>query len=885
MPDIRSNKTMNNITGGVLSPLVRARVDLPIYQKGLELCDNFIVLPQGGGRFRSGTVYVKYTRGNQKATFIPFQFSDQQAYLLELTHFKMRIYKDNGAVLETAKNITAISKANPCQITSNSHGFSNGDEVYITSVAGMTELNGKYFLVAGSAANTFTLTDVFGNAIDSSLYTTYVSGGTVSRVYEIATPWAEAHLDYIQFAQSADTMYLVNQNYEPRKLTRTGHASWTLATYTRTADPFTPSTAAISGGITQANPGVVTAAAHGFNDGDVVNITGVVGMTQVNDYPYVVTNKTVNTFELYDLFGSKVDTTSYTAYSSGGTITKADEWPRAVAFTGAGRLVFASTRANPETIWASKAPSTGTTAYENHTTGTSATDALVFTLSPEFNGKVDVVMWLTSTSKALLAGCYGALRRIYGATEADAITPTGFNAKSVNSYGCAASIPVSNGANMFYIQRADKRVRSLEYDFQSEGYTTIDRNLVSEHLSESGVKRIVEQQSQPDIIWGVKNDGILLGLTFKDREDISGWHRHKIGGVHLNSSNVQKSWGKVLSLGVMPRPADDEQVWLVVERRINNRTVRSVEYFADYPAYPLREDFYFVDGSITDNDDSKEDDTERFLNVLYEKQKDAIHLDMSVSYDGSDYGTSASATLTPASAAVGANVVFTASAAVFSSDMVGRELRKAYDSNGDGGGRARITGYTDSTHVTCEIYVAFDSNAAIPAGSWFLTTNSVTGLDHLEGQTVKVVADGGPKADRTVTNGAITIADGSQNSKIVVGLFYRGIMGRLNIDPGGQTGSNQASRRNVYEADLTFLNTLGVSYGTNPYDLQRVLFGGTGQYIDRPPPPFSGTKAVPIKDSWIDAISPNQKKTYLVQNSPLPCTLLCDDIRLVTNSR
>lgn len=877
MGEQRSNMTMNNSTGGVLSPLVRSRVDLPVYKKGLGVCDNFVVLPQGGVRFRSGTAFVKYTRSNQKAAWIPFQFSDQQSYLIELTHFKMRFYKDNGIILETAKTITAASQANPCQITSASHGFANGDEVYIASVGGMSQINGKYFLVAGAAANTFTLTDVFGNAVDSTTYSAYTSGGTVSRVYEIATPWAEDHIDYVQYAQSADTMYLANQNYEPRKLTRTGHASWTLATYTRTADPFTPSTASISGGITQANPGVVTAASHGFNNGDIVLITGVVGMTEVNSYPFVVTNKDTNTFELYDLYGNKVDTTAYTGYSSGGTVTKADEYPRAVAFTGAGRLVFASTRANPETLWASKAPSTGTTAYENHTTGTSATDALVFTLSPEFNGKVDVIMWLTSTSKYLLAGCYGALRRIYGATEADAITPTGFNAKSVNSYGCAASVPVSNGANMFYIQRADKRIRSLEYDFQSEGYTTIDRNLVSEHLSESGVKKIVEQQAQPDLIWGVRHDGQLLGLTFKDREDISGWHRHKLGGKHFNSSSVEKGWGKVLSIGVMPRPSSDDQLWMIVERYINSRTIRSVEYFNDYPTYPIREDFFYVNPAL-DGDVAKADDERRYNNVLYEKQKDAIHVDMSASYDGSDYGVNANATLTPGATAVGTGVTFTASAAVFTSDMVNRELRKAYDTNGDGGGRAVITAYVDSTHVTCEIVSAFDSTSAIAAGNWFLTSNTVTGIEHLEGQVVKVIADGGPLADETVTNGAITLD--SQNSKIHVGLFYRGVFATLNADPGGQQGSAQAIPRSIYQAALTFSNTLGAHFGTDPYSAERVVFTSTAQLTNRPPPPFNGTMVVPVNDSWLDG---HQKRCFLIQKSPMPCTLLCLDVFMVVN--
>jgi len=76
-------------------------------------------------------------------------------------------------------------------------------------------------------------------------------------------------------------------------------------------------------GITQADPGVVTATAHGLSDGDKVKISGVSGMTEVNDQIYVVANKAANTFELTDSEGVDVDTSGYTAYTSGGLASAA----------------------------------------------------------------------------------------------------------------------------------------------------------------------------------------------------------------------------------------------------------------------------------------------------------------------------------------------------------------------------------------------------------------------------------------------------------------------------------------------------------------------------------------------------------------------------------
>ena len=64
-------------------------------------------------------------------------------------------------------------------------------------------------------------------------------------------------------------------------------------------------------GLTKANPGVVTATAHGYSNGDFVILSSVSGMTQVNSKTYKVANKATNTFELNDVDGNAVDTSGY----------------------------------------------------------------------------------------------------------------------------------------------------------------------------------------------------------------------------------------------------------------------------------------------------------------------------------------------------------------------------------------------------------------------------------------------------------------------------------------------------------------------------------------------------------------------------------------------
>jgi hypothetical protein len=101
----------------------------------------------------------------------------------------------------------------------------------------MTELNGRNFIVANVTTNTFTLKDAFAANINTTSFTTYTSGGTADKIYEISTPYVEADLFALRYAQSADTMYIVHPSYDIRVLGRTGSAAWTLTTATITGTP------------------------------------------------------------------------------------------------------------------------------------------------------------------------------------------------------------------------------------------------------------------------------------------------------------------------------------------------------------------------------------------------------------------------------------------------------------------------------------------------------------------------------------------------------------------------------------------------------------------------------------------------------------------------
>ena len=158
-----------NWTAGELSKALFGRVDIAKYQNGAEILENFIVQPHGGITRRPGTKFVKEIKtSSAKTRLISFEFSTTQAYCIEFGNLYVRFYKDQGVILEANKTISGATRANPCVVTANSHGYSNGDEIYIASVVGMTELNGKYYKVKNKTTNTVELTDIDDTNINSS---------------------------------------------------------------------------------------------------------------------------------------------------------------------------------------------------------------------------------------------------------------------------------------------------------------------------------------------------------------------------------------------------------------------------------------------------------------------------------------------------------------------------------------------------------------------------------------------------------------------------------------------------------------------------------------------------------------------------------------------
>ena len=149
----RVHAAQTSFTTGEISPKLKARTDMAQYSGGLEYCVNYVLQPFGGVARRSGTRFVAPAKvAGSNVKLIPFEFNDQQAFVLEFGDKYVRFFTKRGQVMDP---------------------------------------------------------------------------NNTSQPLEVATPWDTNQALQLQYAQSADVMYLVQQNVAPQKLSRIANDNWT----------------------------------------------------------------------------------------------------------------------------------------------------------------------------------------------------------------------------------------------------------------------------------------------------------------------------------------------------------------------------------------------------------------------------------------------------------------------------------------------------------------------------------------------------------------------------------------------------------------------------------------------------------------------------------
>ena len=847
---------LTNFTAGELSPRLDGRTDLTKYAAGCSNLENLVIYPHGAAARRPGTTHVaEVTDSSKKTRLIPFEFSTTQTYILEFSNLKIRFYKDNGAILEGDKTISGITAANPAVVTATSHGYSNGDEIKITSVVGMTEVNNKRFLVAGVTTNTFQLTDKDGDNINSSAYTAYSSAGTANKVYTITSPYLEAELFDIKFAQSADVMYITHPNHEVEKLSRTGHTSWTLADVDFTNGPFidvnttattlTPASAGVGTGVN-----ITASATTGINDDQGWLATDVGRQIHFNAGYAVITARTNSTVAVATITTAFTNTNAISAWYL-GAFSDTTGHPSCVTFFEQ-RLVFAATLSNPQTVYFSKSGD-----YENMDANIADTvaddDAIIYTIA---SNQVNAIRFMSAT-RTLIIGTAGGEFAVSGGGDDSSVTPTNILIKKQTNNGGANVDAVAVGNATLFLQRAKRKIRELAYNFDVDGYSSPDLTILAEHVTSGGITQMAFQGEPLSILWCVRGDGELAALTYQREQEVVAWHRHIFGG-RFGAATITVSDYANIATG---------------SRLLLTKSDGTTVTFTSTTGTAGTDEF-----KTETNNNTTADNIYTAINA---------HADFTVA--------------NPAAAVVTVTETSPSSTGFLTIKSVDDTVKLATTDQGKAVCESVAVIPTDdseyqvwviikrtvngSTRRYVEYLNIFDFDETDNTSFNFLDSalsysgtaaTTFTGLDHLEGQTVAILADGATHPDKPVSSGSVVLDRSATNVKM--GLAYHSILKTMRIDAGSQDGTSQGKTKRIYEITARLYQSVGVEIGPDLSNMERIPFRTSANPMDEGIPVFTGDKEVEFRGNY-------DTDGYILvrQTQPLPFTILSLYPRLQTN--
>ncbi len=817
------NYLQTNFNAGEISPRAYGRPDIQKYANALKRFENFYCTLQGGAFKRTGSYFAAGTKDSSKESFVKeFIFSTTQAYMLEYGDQYIRFFKDNGQI-ESTKVITgaADNGSGLIRITAVAHGYQTGNTVTITGVTGTTEANGTWVITVISADTYDLIGSTFTNA--------YVSGGSGTAIVEVSTPYVEANLGGLSYTQSADILYNVHQTYEPRKLTRSSHTAWSLnvidfidgpyLSINKTSTTFTPS--GTTGSIT------ITASAATFTANDVgrwvrIKHSAVWGAAKITAF----TSSTV------------VDATVNADFPMGAT-GAVKEWrlgafyignyPSCVSFYEE-RLCFSGCPDDPESVYCSETGNFETFSPTDKDAKVLDTSAITFKIVSD---NVNAVQWMSGLN-AMLLGSSGAEWKIDSGNDSKAFTPTTVTRKLQTTNGSAfgskkTPIVVTNNA-VLYVNKTGQEMYEIIYDNVLQGYKSNPLTILSEHILREGgyVVDTAFQKSRNSIIWAALADGRLAALTYLPDQEVAGWSKHYIGGTLAGELNAF-----VESVACIPTSdGSQDQLWMVVRRTIDGTTKRYIEY--------LKPDFLPL--SLTDKDD-------------------AFYVDCGLTYNDPK-------TITAATQASPVSIT-SASHGFSTGDRVRiRSIKGMTELNGL---NFTIT-VVNSNTFTLDDIDGTDYSEYVSGGVVRKHVSTVSGLDHLEGETVRIFADGGLQTDKTVSGGSITLDYPA--SFIHAGLGYRASLTTLPTEGGGNNGTAQGKFKRNNRCVVRLLNSMELRYKADEYsndldEYQNYNFREQQHIMDEAPQLFTNDVELDLLSEYT-----RQGTITLISDDPLPLNIL-----------
>lgn len=420
---------------------------------------------------------------------------------------------------------------------------------------------------------------------------------------EIETPYIEADLFNIKYAQNADVLTICHNNYSPCELSRLSHYNWTLTDITFEPQILPPAelTAKWTGGKenTRTYTYVITSVKKDtYEESNRSSEVSVVGEIEANwgtsEYITLTFQAAKDAVE-YNIYRDVNGVFGYVGTTSSTTFTdnkiEPDLTSTAPVFTNPfndnnnpacvnyfqQRKVFACLKNSPQQLVASQ---TSTNNNFNISRPLSATDSINITLSEREVNEIrhiialnDMVL-LTSGGEWKLNGSDGA----FTASSSLVASPQSF-------YGCSHVAPVVSGNMILFVQSGGSVVRDLGYTYISDSYDGEELSIFANHLFEG--KQVIDMAYSKEpyrILWCVMSDGSVNALTYNKKQEVAGWHRHE-------------TKGKFEAVAVI-REGNEDVPYFVVKREINGQSKRFIERMATRIVNETK-DGIFLDCALT----------------------------------------------------------------------------------------------------------------------------------------------------------------------------------------------------------------------------------------------------------------------------------------------
>jgi hypothetical protein len=582
---------------------------------------------------------------------MPFDFNTEITYMMEFGNEYIRFYTSGQPVLEPTISVLGFTVASPGVFFIPSHGYSPGDEI-VSTAPNMANYSNRQLLVGTVVdANHVTLTDLFGNVINTT-GTVFAGPMSTARIYTLASPFLTADLFDLNFVQSADVVTIVHPNYIPQNLSRISASTFQLAPDVPGAvmQPPTGLTGSSSGGVKQNYGYAVTAVSEDGTEESVMSIPVVVNsalLDQTAATPIQITlNWTapagliVSAYNVYKwgpitvsngtpptVFGyiGQTQSTSFTdsniaadfsqvpdqfidpfstgqlenitvltggAYTAGGSVsyipltitgdgtgaagygvvdytsgaivgafitTPGKGYTQITISAGTGGATF-QPQIGPETGTypsvvsyiqqrrAYAAPNGDPQGYTMSQTGNydnfnvspvvEDSDAITGRLA---SVEVDFIQSMTPMSTGLVVLTSGGAWLLSGGTPGAPLTPSATTATRQASHGANSFPAIVWNYDVLYMQQKGNTVRDLAFNFYLQSYVGDDRSYLSQHLfTNFNFVQWCAAEEPLKLIWIVRDDGVMLSMTYLPEQQVYGWAHHDTQGLFRSVATVSE---------------------------------------------------------------------------------------------------------------------------------------------------------------------------------------------------------------------------------------------------------------------------------------------------------------------------------------------------------